>query len=542
MKAINKVIGYHTIIVFVLMFIATTSMSRAQTFTTLVNFDGSNGAFPEFSSLVQSADGHYYGTTGFGGANGNGTVFKLGADGNLTTLYSFCSQTNCADGSMPFATVIQATDGNFYGTTYSGGTNGDFGTIFKLTPKGVLTTLHSFDLSDGAQPEGALVQATDGNFYGTTSGGGPNNEGTVFVITATGTLTTLYFFDGSNGTAPACALVQGKDGGLYGTTPDTVFKITTGGSISTLHAFSGSDGNYLCCDLIQATDGQFYGTTGGGGANNSCNNGCGTVFKITAQGILTTLHNFDSTAGYYPTGGLAQGTDGNFYGTTYAGGTTDWGTVYEMSPAGTVTTLHSFDETDGAQPHGQLVQSTSGLFYGLTPGGGSSGQGVVYTESIGLAPFIKFLREAAKVGQTIGILGQGLTGTTSVSFGAVPANFKVKSDNYLTATVPAGALTASVKVITASGTLRSNKAFRVTPQLLSFSPTSGPIGTVVTLIGVSLTQAAGVGFGDYIPATFSVNSDTQITATVPSGAKTGRVGVQTPGGTAISSATFTVTE
>ena len=195
-----------------------------------------------------------------------------------------------------------------------------------------------------------------------------------------------------------------------------------------------------------------------------------------------------------------------------------------------------------------MLQATNGTFYGSTTYGGitsdpcpANGCGTLFSLSTGLGPFVAFVRNSAKVGQIGGILGQEFTGTTAVSLNGTPASFRVVSDTYIRATVPAGATTGPATVTTPSGTLTSNQSFRVTPQLLSFSPPSGPVGTQVTITGVSLTQTTGVGFGDYTPASFTVNSDTQVIATVPTGAKTGPVGVRTQGGTAISSATFTVT-
>jgi uncharacterized repeat protein (TIGR03803 family) len=237
-----------------------------------------------------------------------------------------------------------------------------------------------------------------------------------------------------------------------------------------------------------------------------------------------------------------QATDGNFYGTTNWGGAGGYGALFEITPAGMLTTLHSFSTADGYGNKFTLLQGTDGKFYGSTEIGGPLGSGTIYILDNGLGPFVSFLRNQAKVGQTFGVLGQGLTGTTSVSFNGTPATFTVLRDTFLTAVVPAGATTFPVTVTTPSGLLTSNTAFRVTPQVLSFDPPSGPAGTVVTITGVSLTQTTGVGFGDYVPANFTVNSDTQVTATVPTGAKTGAVGVQTPGGTGVSSAAFTVTQ
>jgi uncharacterized repeat protein (TIGR03803 family) len=382
--------------------LATGAATQAQTFTTLHSFDNTDGAVPD--ALVQATDENFYGTTGVGGANNAGTVFKITPSGTLTTLHSFCSLSGCADGANPFG-LVQATDGNFYGTTVGANSLclGGCGTVFKITSSGTLTTLHSFDQADGGGPN-ALVQATDGNFYGTTNNGGANFFGTVFKITPSGTLTTLYSFcQGGVGTncpdggfPTFAALVQATDGNFYGTTDvggahglasgGTVFKITPSGTLTTLYSFCSligcADGSVPYAGLVQATDGNFYGTTEGGGANNA-----GTVFKITPSGMLTTLYSFCSqsgcTDGANPfRAGLVQATDGNLYGTTFlGGGANNAGSVFKISPSGTLTTLYTFclqsGCADGANPFG-LVQATDGNFYGTTANGGASGFGTVF--------------------------------------------------------------------------------------------------------------------------------------------------------------------
>jgi uncharacterized repeat protein (TIGR03803 family) len=269
----------------------------AQTLTTLHSFYGKNGAAP-FAGLVQATDGNLYGTTGGGGANKVGTVFRISPGGGpVKTLYSFCSQGGCTDGAEPRAGLVQGSGGNFYGTTFAGGANGE-GTVFKITPSGTLTTLYSFcsqsGCTDGDEPLAGLVQGTGGNFYGTTRGGGVSTDcgvsngcGTVFRITPSGALTTLYSFCSQSrcvdGRVPAAGLVQATHGNLYGTTSDggakcrfgdyacgTVFKITPSGTLTTIHSFcsrSGCKGGGPEAAVVQATDGNFYGTTVPGGAN-----------------------------------------------------------------------------------------------------------------------------------------------------------------------------------------------------------------------------------------------------------------------------------
>ncbi len=438
--------------------------SASQSYKTLINFDGSNGAQPVYVSLVQGSDGSLYGTTLGGGTNGAGTVFKLAPWGKLITLYDFCSQANCTDGSGPYSGLIHAPDGNFYGTTMGGGTFG-YGTIFTVTPHGVLTTLHSFDFSagEGAQPFSALVRSPRGDFYGTASGGGPSNGGTIFKITKSGAFTKLYAFDGSAGSTPMTSLVEGTDGAFYGTAGQVVFRVTQDGLVTPLHTFSGPDGFYPN-QLIRATNGFFYGTTYGGGANNTCNNGCGTVFRIDLNGSLKTLYNFDSLHGANPIAALTEGSDGNFYGTTYAGGTGgDWGTVFQMTPTGTLMTLHSFSSTDGGQPYGPVAQSTNGKFYGTATNAGPSNGGTLFRISLGVAPFVEIAPTAAKVTTTVTILGPSLGGTSKVAFNGQPAAFIKISDTELKASVPTGATTGRVTVTTPTGVLQSNTVFRVNP-------------------------------------------------------------------------------
>ena len=370
------------------------------------------------TSLVQATDGNFYGTAG-GGTNcpptGCGIVFKISGSGTLTSLYNFCSQPNCADGDAPGASLVQAPDGNFYGTTASGGIeNGQCefgcGTVFKITPTGILTTLYKFcsqpNCTDGAYPEASLVLGSDGNFYGTTSAGGSDSlylsgAGTVFKMTPTGTVTTLYSFCSqgtcSDGAGPN-GLMEGTDGNFYGTTyvggangnSGTVFKITPRGALTTLYSFGslpdGADGYLPSGGVVQGTDGNFYGTTSSGGTGLDTT--AGTIFKITPSGMLTTLYSFCSQLvcpdGSYPYAGLVQGTDGKFYGTTFEGGNNTYcvlgcGTVFKITSGGVLTTLYSFgslpNDADGDYPHSGLVQATNGNFYGTTQDGGANGEG-----------------------------------------------------------------------------------------------------------------------------------------------------------------------
>jgi uncharacterized repeat protein (TIGR03803 family) len=456
---------------------ATTVVAQpAQTFKTLHSFDNKDGTYP-WAALVQANDGNFYGTTQNGGdmacASGCGTVFKITPTGRLTTF-----RFHGTNGSQPFAGLVQAANGDFYGTTFSGGTsNGggncanNCGTVFKITPGGRLTTLHNFTFTDGGSAQSRLVLATDGNFYGTTELGGATGAGTVFKITPSGTLTTLHSFtNGADGGLPIAGLIQAPDGNFYGTTwtggtgnYGTVFKITPTGTLTTLHRFDNTDGALPAGGLVQATNGQFYGTTEEGGTKSY-----GSVFKITAAGKLTTLHSFLGGAdGDTPVSLLVQATDGNFYGTaSYDGLHPNFGTIFKITPGGKLTTLHNFDSTDGSYPYAGMVQATNGEFYGATFAGGSSsacrfGCGTVFSLSVGLGPFVETLPTSGNVGAAVRILGTGLTGVTSVTFHGTAAKFKVISKSEIETNVPSGATTGTVQVKTAKNTLKSN-VFRVT--------------------------------------------------------------------------------
>ena len=460
----------------------------AQTFTTLLYFEGANGG----STLITDLQGNLAGATSDGGAYsktcnepyGCGTVFYITPNDSLTTVFSF----DGADGEFPIG-LVQTTDGDLYGVTSQGGANScaaydlpQCGTIFKIT-HGSFSTLYNFcsesNCTDGYQPSAGLVQASDGDFYGTTLGG----YGTIFKITSTGMLTTVYTFcsiaNCADGIAPEASLIQAASGDFYGTTHaggangrGTVFKMTPTGSLTTLHSFDYTDGGFPN-GLIQATDGELYGTTYYGGAH-ACSETCGTVFKITPTGTLTMLHTFTGPDGAWPDNGLIQATDGNLYGTTSQGGANHstcappygCGTIFKITPEGAFTSLHSFDGSDGEIPSG-LLQAPDGNLYGTTefgginscPNGGSCG--TVFSLSAGLGPFVKTLPTSGKVGSAVIILGTDLTGATSVTFNGVSATFTVVRASEITTTVPTGATTGEVQVVTPTGTLSSNVTFQV---------------------------------------------------------------------------------
>jgi uncharacterized repeat protein (TIGR03803 family) len=370
--------------------------ASAQTLTTLHAFERSDGVNPQ-AGLLQASDGNFYGTTLYGTGFRTGTIFRMTPVGNLTTLYAFCTLSICPDGKFPNAGLIHGSDGNFYGTAMEGGQHG-FGTIFKITPGGSLTTVHSFEGRDGNRPSAALFQGSDGNFYGTTYLGGTYGWGTIFKMTPAGVLTTLHSFHLFDGAEPFAALIQASDGNFYGTTQTggpiygSVFKMTPRGTLTTLHSFclrSGcEDGQSPLAALVQASDGNFYGTTFAGGAF-----GWGTVFRIAPDGTFTTLHSFGQTDGAFPAAALIQATDGNLYGTTENGGTRAVGTIFRITLSGVLTTLSDFYGVgNGTMPSAPLIQAADESFYGTTTAGGDStyctgGCGTVFRLSGGLEPW-----------------------------------------------------------------------------------------------------------------------------------------------------------
>ena len=356
----------------------------------LYSFSYGDGAAP-FASLIQGSDGNFYGTTESGGTSGVGTVFRVTPGGVESVLHSF---TNAGgDGASPFSSLVVGSDNNFYGVTEYGGANSQ-GAVFKITPAGVETVLYSFAGSaqgDAGTPQANLILASDGNFYGTTLLGGANNAGAVFKITAAGAETTLYSFtQAAGGSVFPNGLTQGGDGNFYSTTQfggtsnsGTVFKITPTGVGTVLYSFpnSGTVGEYPEGGLIQGSDGNFYGTTNAGGSTNN-----GTVFKITPAGAMTVINDFATVSnGAGPIGNLIQGSDGNFYGTTSGGGANSAGTVFMITPAGALSVLYSFgfvgdaqNFVDGQTPEAGVIQGSDGNFYGTTLAGGSANYGSAF--------------------------------------------------------------------------------------------------------------------------------------------------------------------
>jgi uncharacterized repeat protein (TIGR03803 family) len=360
-------------------------MTPDGTLTTLVSLYPLSGSSPA-GGLVIGPDGNFYGTTFDGGSNNAGTIFRLTADGTLTSLFSF----NTTNGLGPEAGLAVGKDGNFYGTTAFGGGPASSGTVFRFATNGTLTTLGTFNGTNGAVPICQLVMDAIGNFYGTASEQGPTIVGTVFRVGTNGVLSTLVAFNPSNlldGASPQDdGLALGNDGNLYGTTTDggmgsgNVFRVTPSGTVTSLFSFNGANGSQPEGGLVLGQDGNFYGTTAFGGTNQN-----GTIFKIATNGVLTTLFNFHFTDGSHPKTRLIQANDGSLYGTTLLGGTTNngagvsgLGTVFRITTNGVFTSLVLFQESNGSNPFGSPVMGLDGNLYGTTLHGGTGGAGTIF--------------------------------------------------------------------------------------------------------------------------------------------------------------------
>jgi uncharacterized repeat protein (TIGR03803 family) len=469
-----------TVLVAATMFAGMVVPAQAQTFTSLYSFEGVNqneGNYPQ--GLVQGIDGNLYGVTLSGGNAGeisSGTFFKISTSGSLKLICTFYATGKCRDAQAP-ENIVLGANGSFYGVALDGEN-------FKISAGGNLKVLYTNANSIAVAP---LVLASNKDFYGTTKNGGVNNLGTVFKMTPAGKLTTLYSFCSvvvggicTDGAQPIYALVQGSDGNIYGTTTiggtdgvndgyGTIFKITQAGTLTTLYSFPGY--TQPSSALVEGADGNFYGTTAAGGSGTY--GAGGTFFTVTPSGSVTTLYNFCSlnhcADGQQPAN-LYLATDGNFYGITWFGGVNDQGTIFEFSPSGTLTTLHNFDGADGSGPAGggTLMQDTNGTFFGTMLQGGS-GWPSCPGDCVG----------------TIFSLDMGL-----------------------------GPFVETV-------------------------PTSGKAKTAVKILGTDLTGATSVTFNG-TEATFKVASSSEITTNVPTDATSGVVKVVTPNGTLTSNAVFLV--
>lgn len=331
------------------------------------------------SELVQGNDGNFYGTTQYAGAHFKGTIFRLTPAGVLTTLHEFSGQT---DGAFPSGRLAKGNDGNFYGTTMFSSDNGN---VFKISPTGVFSIVYRFTGQlDGYSPS-PLILATDGDFYGVTVGGGDPSGGTVFKVTSAGTHTTIASLPEQSyqNTYPPPPLIQGSDGHFYGVTNSggansggSIFKVTSSGTLTILHDLPFSGSQNIVSALCEATDGNFYGVNERDGTH-----GQGCVYKITPDGSYTVVYNFaGSTDGARPLASLVSAPDGNLYGTTSSLGAGSHGTLFKLTLGGTLTTLKAFsnDSQDGGSPEAALGNATDGHLRGVTSDGGANNHGTAF--------------------------------------------------------------------------------------------------------------------------------------------------------------------
>src|SRR5436190_6619219 len=358
-------------------------------------FTGPDGLNP-IGGLIQGTDGLFYGTTARGPDAGSdcGGVFQMDETGTVIPLHAFM----LTDGCIPFGTLVQANDGSFYGTTFRGGANSR-GTVFKIDPAGTFTVLHDFAGApgDGSNPYGALIQATDGAFYGTTTRGGAADRGTAFRMDTTGAVTILHSFgaDSDDGTEPWAGLIQASDGNFYGATiyggnpnppgcecndripSGTVFQMDSAGNVAIRYNFSGSDGSAPYASLLEV-NGVLYGSTAFGGPfADSYHPSGGGLFQMPLGDKLEFFYAFggDPRDGQVPYGALIKASDGNLYGTTNYGGELVGGTIFKVGPDFSVVTLHAFEWNQSGPPAqpgsglvGPLVQASDGRIYGSASG------------------------------------------------------------------------------------------------------------------------------------------------------------------------------
>lgn len=354
-------------------------LTTIYTFSPRVSSTNADGVFPR-SGLLLGADGHFYGTTYNGGALGWGTVFRITAKGDFTTLAHF----HGTDGYSSSAPLVQARDGVLYGTAEGGGAK-YYGTVFRVTTNGDFTGLYSFSGPDGSYPVSALVESPDGYLYGTTRTGGAYNYGTVFKITTNGALTTLLSFNNTNGAYPSGGLLPLNDdnGNFLGTTErggikgaGTIYKLAPNGTLISSFSFGYTNGSVPKCTLVHGDDGNFYGTTKYGGPGNGTN-GYGSVFRFTLAGELTTLALFDNQNGSTPDSGLLKTKDGSLYGVTLF-------STYRLMSAGAIAPIALFYGVNYQYPfglfaRGNLAEGPDGRLYGVTEQGGTNtSQGTIY--------------------------------------------------------------------------------------------------------------------------------------------------------------------
>ncbi|MGH9206790.1 MAG: choice-of-anchor tandem repeat GloVer-containing protein, partial [Acidimicrobiales bacterium] len=423
------------------------------------------------------------------------------------------------------------SSGNLYGTTGSGGASND-GVVFKLTPGGTETVLHSFagGASDGSLPAAGLIADSSGNLYGTTSEGGASNNGVVFKLSPDGTETVLHTFAGgsSDGANPRAGLIADSSGNLYGTTGSggasndgVVFKLTPGGTETVLHTFmGGGDGAFPLAGLIADSSGNLYGTTeSGGGTGCIAGFGCGTVFKLSPGGTETVLYSFKGgpSDGAQPFAGLYADSSGNLYGTTSGGGASRWGTVFKLSPGGTETVYSFTGGSDGGQPVAGLIADSSGNLYGTIEHGGapgcSGGCGVVFKlTGTGFVPPPAYVTNTGS--NTVSVLDPATnTVTATVTVGVKPEGVAVAPDGQHAYVTNAGSNNVSV-IDTSTNTVAATVPVGVAPKGVAINPTglhayvTNSSGGTVSVIKISTNT---------VVATVAVGSNPFGVAVIPDG-------------------------
>lgn len=468
--------------------------AATNTLTTLRTLNSAVEGIAIFAPLTQGADGLYYGGARQGGSNNAGSIFRLNADG--TTFSTLTSFPGPGTGTNPEGGLVQARDGFFYGTTYAGGANG-YGTLFQLNPAGGFTLLTSFtNGAIGANPAGTLLLGLDGFLYGTASFGGGANFGTVFRATAPGGATTALtgFAGGNDGAYPESDLIQGADGNFYGTTirggtadQGTIFRVTAAGGRTLLYSFTGgNDGAEPLRGLVQGGAGDFYGIARIGGAG-----GAGVIYRIDASGAFSVLYSFtlDGASPYNSYGRLVFATDGNLYGASYQGGSQNAGTLFRITPAGALAVLYNFTGGgDGGYPRAGLIQGSDGRFYGTTSG--LDGQfSTIFRLDEGLVPptpAVTVVRPAlAAPGDTVVLQGDHFVDASAVAFtGANGATVPARSYVVRSQTY----LEAVVPDSAATGTITvtSHGKSGVSTKSLAITDTSTPPPAVLPMVTVSV--------------------------------------------------------
>jgi uncharacterized repeat protein (TIGR03803 family) len=345
-------------------------LTTGGTFTSLATLDTSIVGYFLNGRLAEGPDGAFYGTTAGGGTGNHGTIYRVTRGGTSSVILSF----NGTNGSSPRAGLIFGTDGNMYGTTYSGGLFSGNGTIFCCSTNGFITNLYSAHVDTGGDgPLAGVVQDVDGTLYGAMAGSWPYpSSGTLFRISTNGGYAPLVTFWGTNGASPLHDLIIGHDGALYGTTDGggqalggTIYRLSQAGELTTLAAFHPAGGASPQTSLVEGTNRLLYGTTLYGGTN-----GVGTVFAITTNGALTLSISCSAAVGASPSSPLIPGPDGNLFGLTSQGGAYGYGTVYRLDPrTAAIEALASFNLSSGDHPQGSFCFGDDGALYGVTDGG-----------------------------------------------------------------------------------------------------------------------------------------------------------------------------